>query len=158
MVGSFTASAIAAGSAWPDSGLAQNTICEEGWRKETLACNRPWAAVAHVSCPVAGIELVGKGHRDVVGARLTLEGEGTTLSKFILGGGSYLSAHDPRDVLGIGTAAAIDWLEIKWPQPSGKVERLTNVPLDGYVTIVEGRRIVQRFQRFAAAMDSASGA
>jgi len=35
MVGSFTASAIAAGSAWPDSGLAQNTICEEGWRADS---------------------------------------------------------------------------------------------------------------------------
>ena len=38
----------------------------------------------------------------------------------------------------------IDWLEIRWPQPSGAVERLTNVPLDEYVTIVEGQGIVRQ--------------
>jgi hypothetical protein len=54
------------------------------------------------------------------------------------GGGSYLSSHDPREVLGLGKATKVDWLEIKWPLPSGKVERLTNVPIDRYVTIVEG--------------------
>jgi hypothetical protein len=40
-------------------------------------------------------------------------------------------------VLGLGRASTIDWLEIKWPLPSGKTERLTNVPVDRYVTITE---------------------
>ncbi|HEV8130181.1 MAG TPA: ASPIC/UnbV domain-containing protein [Acidobacteriota bacterium] len=56
--------------------------------------------------------------------------------------GSYLSSHDPREVLGLGTAAKLDWLEIRWPLPSGKAEKFTNVPLDRYITIVEGRGIV----------------
>jgi hypothetical protein len=56
-----------------------------------------------------------------------------------VGGGSYLSSHDPRLVLGIGKRTKIDWLEIKWPQPSGAVEPFTNVPVDRYVTIVEGQ-------------------
>lgn len=55
-----------------------------------------------------------------------------------VGGGSYLSAHDPRLVLGLGKQEKIDWLEITWPAPSGRVERLTAVPVDRYVTIVEG--------------------
>ena len=38
-----------------------------------------------------------------------------------------------------GTATKIDWVEIKWPQPSGRVERLTDLPIDRYVTIVEGK-------------------
>ena len=33
----------------------------------------------------------------------------------------------------------LDWLEIKWPQPSGRVERFTDLPIDRYVTIVEGK-------------------
>ena len=33
----------------------------------------------------------------------------------------------------------VDWIEIKWPAPSGRVERLTDVPIDRYVTIVEGQ-------------------
>ena len=55
-----------------------------------------------------------------------------------VGGGSFLSSHDPRLVLGIGKRTAIDWLEVKWPEPSGKVERFTGLPVDRYITIVEG--------------------
>ncbi len=57
----------------------------------------------------------------------------------IRGGGSFLSSHDPRIVLGIGKRTKIDWLEIKWPQPSGAIERLTELPIDRYITIVEGK-------------------
>ena len=44
-----------------------------------------------------------------------------------------------REVLGVGTATKIDWVEIKWPPPSGRVERITDLPLDRYVTITEGK-------------------
>jgi len=27
---------------------------------------------------------------------------------------------------------------VKWPQPGGTTERFTNVPVDRYITIVEG--------------------
>ena len=55
-----------------------------------------------------------------------------------VGGGSYLSSHDPRMVLGLGARRKIDWLEVKWPLPSGAVERFTDLPIDRYITIVEG--------------------
>jgi hypothetical protein len=42
-------------------------------------------------------------------------------------------------VLGLGTATKVDWLEVTWPQPSGRVERFSDVPVDRYVTIVEGK-------------------
>jgi hypothetical protein len=42
-------------------------------------------------------------------------------------------------VLGIGAAAKVDWIEIKLPPPSGRVERLTELPIDRYVTIIEGQ-------------------
>ena len=54
-----------------------------------------------------------------------------------VGGGSYLSCHDPRVVLGLGKRDKIDWVEIKWPEPSGLVQRLTELPINRYVTIVE---------------------
>jgi hypothetical protein len=44
-------------------------------------------------------------------------------------------------VLGIGPAAKVDWIEITWPQPSGKVGRVTDVPIDRHVTVVEGKGI-----------------
>jgi hypothetical protein len=42
-------------------------------------------------------------------------------------------------VLGVADATKIDWIEMKWPLPSGRVERFTDVPIDRYVTIVEGK-------------------
>ena len=50
----------------------------------------------------------------------------------------YLASHDPRVVLGIGSRPKIDWVEIKWPLPSGKIERFSGLPIDRYVNIVEG--------------------
>jgi hypothetical protein len=64
-------------------------------------------------------------------------------SRYKSNGGSYLSSHDMRDVLGASSAAKLDWLEIKWPAPSTRVERLTDLPIDRYVTIVEGKGRVE---------------
>ncbi|PYX98878.1 MAG: hypothetical protein DMG63_10635, partial [Acidobacteria bacterium] len=46
-----------------------------------------------------------------------------------------------REVLGIGKRTKIDRLDIRWPQPSGRVETFTDVPIDRYITIVEGAGI-----------------
>jgi enediyne biosynthesis protein E4 len=86
-----------------------------------------------------GVKLQGTGcNRDGVGATITWSAGGVKRSRFKSAGGSYLSAHDVREVLGVGTAAKIEWVEIKWPAPSGRVERIVDLPIDRYVTIVEG--------------------
>ena len=89
-----------------------------------------------------GIKLVGKkANADAIGARITWEAGDLKRSRLKVGGGSYLSSHDPREVLGIGKRTKIDKLEIRWPQPSGRVETFTDPPIDGYITIVEGAGI-----------------
>jgi hypothetical protein len=86
-----------------------------------------------------GVNLVGKkANRDAIGARLTYKAGDLIRSRMKVGGGSFLSAHDPRMVLGLGGRAKIDWLEVRWPQPSGAVERFKDLPVDRYVTLVEG--------------------
>jgi enediyne biosynthesis protein E4 len=86
-----------------------------------------------------GVHLKGrKANPDGIGARVTYQAGELKRSRMKVGGGSYLSSHDPRLVLGAGAHAKIDWLEVKWPQPSGAVERFTNLPIDRYITIVEG--------------------
>jgi hypothetical protein len=86
-----------------------------------------------------GINLVGrKANPDAVGARITYQSGDLKRQRMKVGGGSFLSYHDPRIVLGIGKRTKLDWLEIQWPQPSGKIERITELPIDRYVTIVEG--------------------
>ncbi len=87
-----------------------------------------------------GVRLQGTAcNRDAVGATITWSANGATRSRYKSNGGSYLSSHDMREVLAVGTAAKIDWVEIKWPPPSGRVERITGLPIDRYVTIVEGK-------------------
>jgi enediyne biosynthesis protein E4 len=87
-----------------------------------------------------GIKLVGKkANPDAVGARITYQAQDLKRSRTKVGGGSYLSDHDPRIVLGIGKRTKLDWLEIKWPLPSGATQHFTDLPIDRYITIVEGQ-------------------
>ncbi|HKR28447.1 MAG TPA: CRTAC1 family protein, partial [Acidobacteriaceae bacterium] len=89
-----------------------------------------------------GVRLVGKqSNRDAIGARVTWQSGDLRRSRTKVGGGSYLSSHDPRLVLGIGARTKIDWLDVKWPEPGGKTERFTALPIDRYITIIEGEGI-----------------
>jgi hypothetical protein len=89
-----------------------------------------------------GVRLIGKkANPDAVGARITWQAGDFKRTRLKVGGGSYLSSHDPREVLGIGSRTKIDRLEIHWPQPSGRVETFTDLPIDRYITIVEGSGI-----------------
>jgi hypothetical protein len=89
-----------------------------------------------------GMRLVGRqANLDAIGARITWQAGDLKRSRLKIGGGSYLSSHDPREVLGIGKHAKIDKLEIRWPQPSGRLETFTDLPIDRYITIVEGAGI-----------------
>jgi hypothetical protein len=86
-----------------------------------------------------GLRLEGKGcNRDAVGALVTWSAGGVTRRRLKTGGGSYLSSHDPRLVIGLGGTTRVDWLEVKWPRPSGRVERFTDLPLNRYAVLVEG--------------------
>jgi enediyne biosynthesis protein E4 len=97
--------------------------------KNTAAAGNHWL----------GVCLIGKKcNPDAVGARITYQAGDLKRGRMKVGGGSYLSYHDPRLVLGLGSREKLDWLEIKWPLPSGKTERFTNLLVDRYVTIIEG--------------------
>ncbi|HTU43368.1 MAG TPA: CRTAC1 family protein, partial [Candidatus Aquilonibacter sp.] len=86
-----------------------------------------------------GLKLIGKkANIDAIGARVTYQSGDLKRSRMKVGAGSFLSSHDPRMVLGIGSRVKIDWLEIEWPQPSGLKQRLTDLPIDRYITIREG--------------------
>jgi hypothetical protein len=88
-----------------------------------------------------GVRLIGrKSNIDAVGAKITYSSGSLQRTHTKVGGGSYLAAHDPRIVLGLGPRTKIDWLEIEWPQPSGAKERFKDVPIDRYITITEGQK------------------
>ena len=83
-----------------------------------------------------GLHLIAtKSNSAAVGAVITWQSGTVKRTRLKIGGGSYLSSHDPREILGIGSAIKIDSIEIRWP--SGKVDRLTNLPLNKYVKVTE---------------------
>ncbi len=91
-----------------------------------------------------GLQLVAtKSNSAAVGAMITWEAKGVKFSRLKTGGGSYLSSHDPREILGAGQATKIDSVQIKWP--SGQVDRLTDLPINKYIKVVEGQAKAQQY-------------
>jgi hypothetical protein len=144
---SFREVGASAGSVFSESyaarGLAIGDFNNDGAVDVLIAVNngaplllRNHAAAGH---HWLGVRLIGKNcNRDAIGTRITWQAGGITRTLLKSGGGSYLSSHDPRVVLGIGMHNKIDKLEIRWPQPSGRLQTFSNLPLDRYITIVEG--------------------
>ena len=86
------------------------------------------------------MKLVGRqANIDAIGAKVTYQASDLLRHQWKVGGGSYLSSHDPRMVLGLGQRKKMDWLEVKWPNPSGKTERFADLLVDRYITIIEGQ-------------------
>jgi enediyne biosynthesis protein E4 len=131
---------------WPARGLAIGDFDNDGGIDVLINNNGGAPLLLHNESGPRnswlGIRLVGvTANIDAVGARVTWGFGGKTRSILKTNGGSYLSAHDPRLVLGAGQAKQIDFVEIRWPLPSERVERLSVLPMNTYVTIVEGKGI-----------------
>jgi hypothetical protein len=110
---------------------------------------RPDLVVSHVNEPVTllrnesdagnhwlGVVLNDAAHRDTVGAKLTLEVGGRTLTRFAKGGGSYLSSGDRRLLFGLGSAESVGRLTIAWPR--GAVQTFDGLAVDRYWKVTPG--------------------
>ena len=91
-----------------------------------------------------GIKLEGVHcNRDGIGAKIYWTTGGKRRFRLKNSGGSYLSSHDPREVLGIGSARKIDALEIHWPAPSKQIDKISTLPVNRYIRLTEGKGIVE---------------
>jgi len=82
------------------------------------------------------VRLVGHtSNRDGVGARVIVTAGDRKWIAQRNGGGSYLSASDPRVRFGLGTVRAVDRIEVTWP--SGLRQILTNPPLNKVIALRE---------------------
>ncbi|MBM3980130.1 MAG: CRTAC1 family protein [Planctomycetes bacterium] len=112
---------------------------------------RPDVVVVHSNAPVVvlrnvaaehspanwcGVKLSGKNGRDVVGSTVVLETGARALTRFAKGGGSYLSASDPRLLFGLGDATQVRRVTVKWSW--GKTETWTNLEPGAYWELREG--------------------
>ena len=85
----------------------------------------------------AALQLVGvTSNRSAIGARVKLTAGGATQVGEVRGGGSYYSQNDLRVHFGLGGAASIDRVEVRWP--GGREELWTGVETNRVVTLTEG--------------------
>ena len=84
-----------------------------------------------------GISLVGsKSNRSALGARVTVVSLAGQKQIFdVSTAGSYLSANDPRIVVGLGSGRGVRSVEVRWP--SGRVQTIPNPSIDRYIKITE---------------------
>jgi hypothetical protein len=83
------------------------------------------------------VKLVGtRSNRSAIGARLRCVAAGSVRVEEVRGGGSYISQNDLRVHFGLGDAARVDRLEVRWP--SGLEERFPDLAVDLIHTLVEG--------------------
>ena len=91
--------------------------------------------------PWLGLRLLS-GKRDAYGAKVEIKRHGLpTLWRRVRADGSYLSANDPRILVGLGSAPQIDSVAVHWPD--GRTERFSVPPLRQYTTLVQGSGSVE---------------
>jgi hypothetical protein len=115
---------------------------------------RPDLIVTHVNEPVAllrnappdgqpgrthwlGLELVGRDHRDVAGAKVVVEVAGRRLTRFAKAGGSYLSSGDRRILIGLGEAEKPEKVTVSWPR--GGEQQWVGLKAGRYWRLREGK-------------------
>jgi hypothetical protein len=97
--------------------------------------------------PAAGHSLVirtvgAKSNRDGFGAQVEIHAGALSQYKEVRANSSFESASDPRLHFGLGSAAQVESIRIRWP--SGKVDNLGPEPAGQELTIEEGRGITSR--------------
>jgi enediyne biosynthesis protein E4 len=84
-----------------------------------------------------GLRLIGKSGRDQLGAKVEITvTKNKVLWRRVRTDGSYLSAHDPRVLAGLGSATRIERLRVYWPD--GSTAEWNDPPVDRYLSWKEG--------------------
>ena len=86
--------------------------------------------------PWLGLRLV-TGKRDAYGAKVEIKRKDLpSIWRRVRADGSYLSANDPRILIGLGAVPQIEKLTVYWPD--GRSEQFAPPPLRTYTTLVQG--------------------
>jgi hypothetical protein len=82
------------------------------------------------------VRLVGRtSPRSAIGAEVEIRAGRHEQIGFVKGGGSYLSTSDRALLFGLGIAASVDTLKVRWP--SGQTTTLTDVPANQRLLLIE---------------------
>jgi hypothetical protein len=92
------------------------------------------------------LTLVGTtSNRNAIGARVRCLAGGVVQWQEVRGGGSYMSQNDFRVHFGLGAAARVERVEVRWP--NGNEEIWENLPADTFQTLKEGSGSAQEPRR-----------
>jgi hypothetical protein len=117
---------------------------------------RPDLVVSHVNEPVSilrnvagdkaernhwlGFALAGRKHRDLVGTRIVIKAGKQQQTRFVKGGGSYMSASDPRQLFGLGKETRIESVTVYWSWGGKETWDGKQFETDRYWRLVEGKK------------------
>jgi len=125
-----SARGLAVGDLWNDGRLSvviNNMNAEPSLLVNSVRSENHWIA----------FKLLGiHSNRDGIGAKITVVAGKRKMIDEVRGGSSYVSQNDMRVHFGLGSAAKVESVEIRWP--SGLVERYDNPSLDRINTMKEG--------------------
>jgi hypothetical protein len=83
------------------------------------------------------LKLIGtSSNRSAIGSRILCVTGDVNQVQEVRGGGSYISQNDLRVHFGLGSAAKVDRLEVRWP--NGLEEEWSNLSVDHILTLKEG--------------------
>ena len=127
---------------YPARGLAVGDLNNDGYPDVVIGNNGAAPLLLRhtraTSYHWVGLSFLGPA----TGARIVWSAGGVKRSRLKTSGGSYLSSHDPRELLGLGAAKTVDWIEVHWPassnQKNGRVDRFEKLAADRYYTLKEG--------------------
>ena len=85
-----------------------------------------------------GLRLIGRAtSRDMLGTQVEVAvSKNNVLRRRARTDGSYLSANDPRVLVGLGTTVNVEAVRVRWPD--GEVEEWKDILLDRYTTLKQG--------------------
>jgi hypothetical protein len=126
--------------AWVGRGLAAGDIWNDGHVDVVVTTNDGPAYIVRNETPTGnhwlGIKLVGhKSNRDGIGAEIKLTSSKGMQFVTVSTAASYLSSNDKRAHFGLGSDAAAQSIEIRWP--SGTVQTLKNISGDRVLVVEE---------------------
>jgi enediyne biosynthesis protein E4 len=126
--------------AWAGRGLSAGDIWNDGHMDVVVTTNGGPAYILRNELQTTnhwiGIKLIGhKSNRDGIGAEIKLSTSKGNQFVTVSTAGSYLSSSDKRAHFGLGSDAAAQSIEIRWP--SGVVQTLKNVRGDRMLVVDE---------------------
>jgi enediyne biosynthesis protein E4 len=125
-----SARGLAVGDLWNDGQLS--VVINNIYGKPSLLVNTARTGNHWIAFRTLGT----RSNRDGIGAKITVTAGKRTLVDEVRSGSSYISQNDLRVHFGLGSAAKVDTVEVRWP--SGLVEHFGDLSVDAINTLKEG--------------------